>query len=346
MDSEQQEWMEIFKNWPNTAQEAYQRLQTRNGLPNISLPVTQKNGPPIALPLRSILWKHYILHPSSALTSVLPPGITSESRRQAFYQQLLSRKNESQVIMQIQKDVGRSAPYEEHIQFMTPEKTQALERILIAYSIYDKDLGYCQGLNFVAMIFLMQLKESDAFWGLLVFLNGFNIRNLYSTHSNLLQQFLDLLTRELSIRFPKLLNHLTDQGITVTLYSMEWLTTFFVPNFPLSTLLRIWDILLAKGYQGGAEALYWLYQVSMAIHQVCHDQFLDWDIDNFMTKVKELTMEIHPHVLLSRAIDFYPSDSLKQQLTAVLTPQTNKCMIRERKKRKPVSVKKKKKKKI
>jgi hypothetical protein len=122
---------------------------------------------------------------------------------------------------------------------------------------------------------------------------------------------------------------------------MEWLTTFFVPNFPLSTLLRVWDILLARGYQGGAEPLYWLYQVSMAIHQICHgkissfdlmqlivltclfvDQFLDWDIDNFMTKIKELTLEIHPHVLLSRAIDFYPSESLQQQLAALLTPAT------------------------
>jgi hypothetical protein len=88
LESEQREWMELFRNWPSTAPEAHQRLQTRNGLPDIDLPVTQKNGSKtkVYTPLRSILWKHLILHPSSALTVVLPSSVTSEPQRKAYYQ--------------------------------------------------------------------------------------------------------------------------------------------------------------------------------------------------------------------------------------------------------------------
>lgn len=39
-----------------------------------------------------------------------------------------------------------------------------LRRILVAYSIYDPELGYCQGLNFIAFMLLIHLEESVSFF--------------------------------------------------------------------------------------------------------------------------------------------------------------------------------------
>lgn len=39
-----------------------------------------------------------------------------------------------------------------------------LQRVLSAYSFYDKATGYCQSLNFIAALFLMVLPEEDSFW--------------------------------------------------------------------------------------------------------------------------------------------------------------------------------------
>jgi len=40
----------------------------------------------------------------------------------------------------------------------------SLRRVLKAYSLYDMDIGYCQGMNFIAGMFLTVMSEEDAFW--------------------------------------------------------------------------------------------------------------------------------------------------------------------------------------
>jgi hypothetical protein len=40
----------------------------------------------------------------------------------------------------------------------------SLRRVLKAYSLYDREIGYCQGMNFIAGMFLTLLSEEEAFW--------------------------------------------------------------------------------------------------------------------------------------------------------------------------------------
>jgi len=40
----------------------------------------------------------------------------------------------------------------------------ALRRVLRAYSVHDRDVGYCQGMNFIAGMFLTFMTEEQAFW--------------------------------------------------------------------------------------------------------------------------------------------------------------------------------------
>ena len=47
----------------------------------------------------------------------------------------------------------------------TAEGGQAsLRRVLRAYSCYDREVGYCQGMNFIAGMFLTFTSEEEAFW--------------------------------------------------------------------------------------------------------------------------------------------------------------------------------------
>lgn len=39
-----------------------------------------------------------------------------------------------------------------------------LRRVLKAYSTYDREIGYCQGMNFIAAMFLTLVTEEEAFW--------------------------------------------------------------------------------------------------------------------------------------------------------------------------------------
>ena len=45
-----------------------------------------------------------------------------------------------------------------------PDGQAALRRVLRAYSYYDREVGYCQGMNFIAGMFLTLMSEEEAFW--------------------------------------------------------------------------------------------------------------------------------------------------------------------------------------
>ena len=50
------------------------------------------------------------------------------------------------------------------IQSTTQSGQAALRRVLRAYSYYDPEVGYCQGMNFIAGMFLTLMTEEEAFW--------------------------------------------------------------------------------------------------------------------------------------------------------------------------------------
>ncbi|XP_070086491.1 TBC1 domain family member 3K isoform X4 [Equus caballus] len=72
----------------------------------------------------------------------------------------------SQDIKQINQDVNRT--FRNHIMFWNRDgiKQQALFHVLAAYSVYNTEVGYCQGVSEVAAVLLMFLGEEDAFWAL------------------------------------------------------------------------------------------------------------------------------------------------------------------------------------
>lgn len=84
-------------------------------------------------------------------------------------------------IRQIDLDVNRT--YRDNITFRARYniKQQELFNVLAAYSIYNTDIGYCQGMSQIAALFLMYLSEEEAFWALSILVAG----KKYSMHGNL-----------------------------------------------------------------------------------------------------------------------------------------------------------------
>jgi hypothetical protein len=77
----------------------------------------------------------------------------------------LARKH-SLDVRQIDLDVNRT--YRDNIMFRERYgvKQQSLFNILCAYSVYNSEVGYCQGMSQVAALLLVYMDEEDSFWGL------------------------------------------------------------------------------------------------------------------------------------------------------------------------------------
>ena len=85
------------------------------------------------------------------------------------YQRLTGLKSKWE--QKIRVDLNRSFPH--HELFQEGEKGQdMLGRVLRAYSCKDEEIGYCQGMNFVSGVLLMEMEEEKAFWTLYAMLNN------------------------------------------------------------------------------------------------------------------------------------------------------------------------------
>lgn len=49
-------------------------------------------------------------------------------------------------------------------------KQRSMFYVLAAYSMYNMEVGYCQGMSVLAGLLLLYMDEEDAFWGLSVLL--------------------------------------------------------------------------------------------------------------------------------------------------------------------------------
>ena len=63
---------------------------------------------------------------------------------------------------QISKDLARTLP--NHPRYQTDGAQEALGRLLRTYALWQPNVGYCQGMNFLCAILLLIMSEQDAFW--------------------------------------------------------------------------------------------------------------------------------------------------------------------------------------
>ncbi|KAF3854596.1 hypothetical protein F7725_022651, partial [Dissostichus mawsoni] len=79
----------------------------------------------------------------------------------------LQARNFSTEIKQIDLDVTeRSGTTSCSWTALESSKQQALFHVLAAYSVYNTEVSYCQGMSQIAAILLMYLNEEEAFWAL------------------------------------------------------------------------------------------------------------------------------------------------------------------------------------
>lgn len=67
----------------------------------------------------------------------------------------------------IGKDIGRSYPGVDMFRDPDGEGQKMLGKVLNAFSLWDQEIGYCQGLGFVVGPLLMHMGDKEAFCVLL-----------------------------------------------------------------------------------------------------------------------------------------------------------------------------------
>ncbi|XP_046382510.1 TBC1 domain family member 1 isoform X2 [Ischnura elegans] len=144
-------------------------------------------------------------------------------------------------------DLGRTFP--SHPYFSSPLGPGQLElfNLLKAYSLLDPEVGYCQGLSFVAGVLLLHMSEESAFILLRHLLFRRGLRRQYLPDMAALQVQLYQLSRLLHDTYPDLYEHFDQNEVAPTLYAAPWILTIFASQFPLGFVTRVFDLLFLEG---------------------------------------------------------------------------------------------------
>lgn len=203
----------------------------------------------------------------------------------------------SAAIKQIDHDLARTFP--SHPWLDSSDGQAALRRVLVAYSLRDSHVGYCQGMNFVAGLLLLVMKrEEDAFWMLAVLLENVLFQDCYTNDlsgSHVEQRvFKDLLNK----KCPRLAAHLELIGFDVSLVITEWFLCLFAKSLPSETTLRVWDVLFNEGAKV-------LFRVALALFKIKEEELLAtqqvWEVVSiFQTATRHL---FDPDALLKVAFE-------------------------------------------
>lgn len=123
----------------------------------------------------------------------------------------------------------------------------SLARVLKAYSLFDAEVGYTQGMAFIVVPLLMELSEPECFSLFVQLMKIYDFRSMFVTDMPGLHLKLYQFERMLEDGNEPLSTHLRRQGIHPTMYASQWFITLFSYRFPPSLVERIFDIVIAEG---------------------------------------------------------------------------------------------------
>ncbi|KZT72135.1 RabGAP/TBC [Daedalea quercina L-15889] len=149
----------------------------------------------------------------------------------------------------ITRDLGRTFP---HHAFFTDGRgigQENLFNVLKAYSLYDAQVGYCQGLPFVAAVLLLHMPDEEAFCLLVRLMYSYDLRGHFLPEMPKLQLRLFQFEKLIEEMAPVLHFHFLRQNIKSSMYASQWFLTMFSYRFPMDVVFRIFDNVFASGIE-------------------------------------------------------------------------------------------------
>lgn len=269
-------------------------------------------------------WKHYVRRKPQVVKRRVRKGIPdclrglvwqliSGSRdlllmNQGIYEQLVLYET-SAAELDIIRDISRTFPSHVFFQQRHGPGQRALYNVLKAYSVYDRDVGYVQGMGFLAGLLLLYMSEEDAFWLLVALLKGAvhaPMEGLYLVGLPLVQQYLFQFERLVKELVPKVGAHFEKEMINPSMYASQWFITVFSYSFPFSLALRIWDVFLHEGVKI-------VFRLGLALLKYCQDDLVKLPFEKLVHALRNFPEDaLQPDVLLPLAYNIKVSKRLEE----------------------------------
>ena len=211
---------------------------------------------------------------------------------------LLNEKCEKSVEKDIKKDINRTFAF---IPGFTKYQGTRLYNVLKAYSCFDPEVGYCQGMNYIVGIMLLYMEdEADAFCLLADILNKFHWRKLYVNGMPKLTECISNLEKRIKNELPKIYKHFIENELNMYGPFPHFFITTFLYSVPFNFGVRVFELFLIEGENAIMECI-----VNML--NIMKDRILEMQFDR-----------LHEYIKSGMANEFY----IKYNSIALLVSNT------------------------
>ncbi len=155
-------------------------------------------------------------------------------------------KKRTASIILIENDQRRTFP---NLAFFHNSKDQErLVRILKVYACCRPDMGYVQGMSYVAGILLLILgSELETFTCFLNLMDSRNNVQFYQLDQSTIVRYTITFDYFFQSYLPDLYAHFSKVGVTSEMFLLDWNLTLFSKTLGLEAAVRFWDSFLCEG---------------------------------------------------------------------------------------------------
>uniref|UniRef100_A0A8C1SFM1 TBC1 domain family, member 12b n=1 Tax=Cyprinus carpio TaxID=7962 RepID=A0A8C1SFM1_CYPCA len=160
-----------------------------------------------------------------------------------------------------------------------------LHSVLGAYTCYRPDVGYVQGMSFIAAVLILNLEEAEAFIAFANLLNKPCQMAFFRVDHELMLKYFAAFEVFFEENLPRLFNHFKSYNLTPDLYLIDWIFTLYTKSLPLDVACRVWDVFCRDGEE-------FLFRTGLGILRLYEDVLLQMDfihIAQFLTRLPEDT---------------------------------------------------------
>ena len=144
----------------------------------------------------------------------------------------------------IDQDLHRTFPG--HPIIDSADGSAMLRRVLVSYANRNRDIGYCQSMNFIAAALLVATNdEEESFW-LLALLEERVLKEYHSRHMLGCRTDCRMLMKLAHQYLPNVFLHLESNQIIPEVAFIHWFLCVFINALPFGTTMAVWDWLLAQ----------------------------------------------------------------------------------------------------